>query len=389
MERKKLGIYIHIPFCVSKCNYCSFISFCNRQEQECKDYVNACLVEMKSYANIKGEYLVDTIYIGGGTPSTLFYGGISTLISGVKKYFNVCSNPEITIECNPNSLTIQKLREYKKAGVNRISIGLQCYSDKVLKSINRPHDKKDFVYAMQNIKLVGFSNVSVDMMLGLPHQRKSTIRRTINKIAKYNVPHVSCYSLILEKGTKLYDMVESNQVEIPSDDKSVEMYDLAYKLLKEKGYERYEVSNFAIKGYESKHNYKYWTGEDYVGIGVASHSLVKNERYHSYENLEDYIKYYNITQNGESVIVPSTQKLDCEVLNESDKREEKIMLSLRTMEGLNLKDFEKQFSENLLESKKSELEELKNLNLVVVKDDCIKLTDEGFHLLNQVILKLV
>lgn len=389
MERKKLGIYIHIPFCVSKCNYCSFISFCNIREQECKNYVNACLIEMKSYANIKNEYLVDTIYIGGGTPSTLFYGGISTLISGVKKYFNVSSNPEITVECNPNSLTIQKLREYKKAGVNRISIGLQCYSDKVLKCINRPHDKKDFVYAMQNIKLVGFNNVSVDMILGLPHQRKSTIRRTINKIAKYNVPHVSCYSLILEEGTKLYDMVQANQIEIPSEDKSVEMYDLANKLLKEKGYERYEVSNFAIKGYESKHNYKYWSGEDYVGIGVASHSLVKNERYHSFENLKDYINYYNATQTEESVIVPATKKLDCEVLDESSKREERIMLSLRTREGLDLVSFENDFSENLLETKKEEIEELKKLGLVGVTKDSIKLTDEGFHLLNQVILKLV
>ena len=407
--KKLLGLYIHIPFCEKKCDYCNFVSFC-KNDKEKKKYVECLLKEIafqgKNYS--KNEYAVDTIFVGGGTPTVLPFGEISKIFECIKSNFVVEKNAEITVECNPNSLTLEKLEEFKKSGVNRLSIGLQTYNNKLLKLIGRLHTKKEFDIAIKNAKEVGFTNINVDLILGIPNQKIFDVKREIKHLKKLGIPHISCYGLIVEENTKLSQNLERKVYKLPSEEKSVKMYDIANKMLSKSGINRYEVSNFAKSGFECKHNLKYWQDKEYLGLGVVSSSYVDGKRWKNTDSLKMYCEFFenfdykkfetndksktnNLKNDIQSNFNLSIEEIveDMEILSKQSKMEECVMLSLRTIQGIDLIEFNQKFEIDLLQQKKYEIEDLKIQNMIDIQNNHLFCTNDGFKLLNQIILQLI
>lgn len=376
---KTLGIYIHIPFCESKCDYCNFVSF--KQTDDIKEkYVNYLLKEMILCVDTYKDYLVDTIFIGGGTPSCLREKSIKNIMDFVMNNFNVDGSAEITIEANPNSLSLSKLREFKLAGINRLSIGLQAYNNKLLKSIGRIHTKKDFDNAVCNAKQIGFENISADILLGLPNQNMFDVEFELKHLVKLGLKHISAYGLIVEPNTKLCDRLGKNEIKLPSEQKSLKFYQKTLKFLKKHGFLRYEVSNFSKLGYESKHNLKYWNMNEYVGFGLSSHSFCNNTRWENTSNLNEYFELLN------KDILPQ-KNIEKQTID--DLKMEYIMTGLRKSSGINLEYYSTCYGEDLLITKKVQIENLLKLKLIEIKDGHLFAVDKGFEVLNQIILELV
>lgn len=378
---KKISIYIHIPFCHNKkCNYCDFVSFCDFDNKQ-EIYVKTLLKEIELRAKtLKDECEIATIFIGGGTPSVLMGEQIGSIIKVLKKHFRVCENAEITVEANPDTITEQKLKDYLSFGVNRLSIGGQTMNDRVLKMIGRQHTSKQLKNVVLLAKKVGFSNLNVDMMIGLPKQKIWDARKMLNFLIKHKVPHISCYSLILEENTPLWKSVKEKKTFLPKEEQTVKMYDFVYNKLKSKNYSRYEVSNFSKENFECEHNKNYWEMREYLAFGVAGHSFLNGERFENTSNFEDYIK--NI-QKGEFAVTK------CEKISLSEQKEENIMLSLRTNKGINLVDFNKNFSCDLLKDKEKEIEFLLKYKLIDLENDTLKVSENTYYLLNSIIARLV
>lgn len=314
-----LGVYVHIPFCERKCSYCAFSSFVSNEEEK-ERYISSLIEEITDFAkNEKRE--IDTIYIGGGTPSLLSISQMKKIIDCLKNNFVLNEKLEFSIEANPNSLTREKLEFYKENGINRLSIGVQTLEDEKLKNIGRIHTSE---MALNSIKLANkyFDNVSVDMLIGLPDMDKEMFLNQIEILTALNIKHISAYMLQIEEGTPLSKMAKENKIFLPEDDDSVEVYEEMAKLLKTKGFDRYEVSNFAKNGYECRHNVKYWTGEDYIGFGLSAHSYMGGVRFANAKKMDEY---YNrkIALN--------------ETLTKEQKIEEHIMLGLRCNRGVDKK----------------------------------------------------
>lgn len=395
---KNLGIYVHFPFCVSKCRYCNFCSETGKENRQV-EYIQCLLSEIKRNAKYCNSYKVDTIYMGGGTPSNMFDGAIATVLQQIKDSFYVDKNAEISIECNPNSLTYQKAMEWKQAGVNRVSVGLQTCNDKILKTIGRSHTSADYFNAIDVLKQAGFENINVDLMVGLPKMKLSDVRVTLKHVLRSGVSHVSCYSLILEEGTPLYYDVAKGLVKLPKEEKTLGMYNYVYKVLQENGYHRYEVSNFALKDCECRHNAHTWQMQEYMGFGCASHSFMnvshvdervlqmadnvpdnKFVRFHNAEKVDEYIK---LVSSGKSPVV------GCESLSTADMLEEYIMLSMRLSSGISNKFIKQNYGVDFFETKNAIIQNLIRLKLVECNGDNLYATDLGFTLLNKVILDLV
>jgi len=380
--KNNLSLYIHIPFCNSKCNYCSFVSVVGSNFQK-KNYVEALKKEIK----LQGEkynnfFSISTIYIGGGTPSSLPDGLIRDILSYVYKNFSVKSDAEITIELNPNSATPAKIYEYILAGVNRFSIGLQCTSGKVLKAMGRTHTGADFDVLIGTIRENGISNINADVMLGYPGQSLSDVKDTLNHLIELKLPHISSYMLSVEPGTKLETMVDKGVVYLPTENQVINMYNTTVSMLKKAGYNRYELSNFAKPGFMSKHNNVYWDRTDYLGVGASSHSYVGGVRFSNTSNIDSYV---DILENQNKVPVSHAKKI-----TKQEKKEEAIMLSLRREEGLNINKFKEEFGENLLVTKNAQLKNLIKLGFLILdNNNNIKVTDNGFLVLNRIILELV
>ncbi len=377
--KKKLSIYIHIPFCARRCGYCNFVTFVEK-ENYMFDYVNALIKEMKTYSKAAENYIVQSVYIGGGTPSYLHKGLMQKIFKALKENFSFMRNPEITIEANPNSLTEEKLEEYKACGVNRLSIGAQTCNNHILKNIDRLHNFDDFKQSLELAQAKGFDNISVDMLLGLPKQKKADVIKMLKYLVSHDVKHISAYSLILERGTPMFNKVSSGKAVLPTEDATVEMYNSVYKFLNKKGFKRYEVSNFAIPDYESVHNTVYWTLGEYIGLGVAAHSYFGGDRFANTTGLDDYI---NKIEAKKSPII------DRETLTPQEQKEETIMLSLRTSKGINIESFNYKFNCNLLEDKKTEINFLLNNRFIVVERGFLRLAENAFYVLNSVVQKLI
>ena len=374
---KDVGIYVHFPFCASKCKYCNFNSTADRNNMQL-DYFQALLKEIRMYANSKIN--IDTIFIGGGTPSIMFDGCISTLISEIKKHFNVMPNAEITLEANPNSVTNTKAQEWVMAGVNRVSVGLQTTNPNVLKLIGRVHTTKDYINAIDTIRNAGISNINTDILVGLPRQKMSHLKHTLKLITKLQCTHISVYSLILEENTQLFDMVNNNQIKLPSEEKSITMYNFAYRYLKDNGYTRYEVSNFAKKNYECKHNLHTWQLKEYLGFGAGAHSYFKNIRYCNIEGIESYI----------AKVMSDDKPIELsEKISTKESFEEYIMLGLRTKYGIDCDEIKERFKIDLLKTKKETINLLISQGFINLVYNRIIPTDEGVQVLNKLILELV
>lgn len=372
------GIYIHIPFCVKKCNYCDFISYVNCQNNIC-EYVQALCAEIKKEKEYGKDRMVDTIYFGGGTPSYIEANYIAQILQVIRQNFIVDKQAEITIECNPNSVTREKIATYLDAGINRISIGLQAKQESILKSIGRVHTVKEYKKAVALCHELGVTNINTDVMFGLPKQTYFKVKRTLKLAIKYST-HISAYSLILEEGTPLYESVQEGRVKLPMEDKVVRWYKRATKYLKRQRYNRYEVSNFALKGYECRHNLHCWQYQDYLGFGVASSSKIGDNRWTRTKDLKEYCSLVN---KGQSTVAEE------EKLAKGEQLEEYIMLGLRTKEGVQLDNLFDLFGYDLLKEKGEVIKRLESLHLLDITNGRVRLLDDGYYVMNAIIVELL
>lgn len=380
--KKSLSIYIHIPFCVSKCKYCAFVSTVATEDDKKRyfvDLLNEIKMQSKLYAS---NYSVSSIYIGGGTPSCLDYYYIRDLLSCLYKNFAIKNTAEITIEINPNSADKTKIREYILSGINRFSIGLQSINPKILKEMGRTHTVEDFQRVVSEIREYGIKNISADLILGYPGQKLSDIKEVIQFLIRMQIPHISTYMLQVENNTPLKTLVDNGAVSLPNEDTVVEMYDYIYNTLSKNGFSRYELSNFAKPTYESYHNSVYWKRKDYLGIGLAAHSYIDGTRF---ANTENIIKYANSIETKQEIPIEVSKNLTIE-----EKKEEFVMLSLRTKEGIDLVEYKTEFDDNLAFKKKDTIAGLIKMGyLILTNDNHLICTNKGFLVLNKLILELV
>lgn len=381
---KKIEIYIHIPFCVKKCAYCDFLS-CPADDETKERYVQALCREIEWSKDCLKEYLVDTVFIGGGTPSILEEKYIGQILETLRNAARVSDDSEITIECNPGTLTMEKLEAYKDAGINRISLGLQSANDKELKTIGRIHDYEEFKKSFNLARLAGFKNINVDLMSALPGQTLESYKDTLAKVITLNPDHISAYSLIVEDETPLKDMVESGELTLPSEDEEREMYYYTKEFLERTGYKRYEISNYAKDGYECRHNIGYWKRVEYLGFGIGAASLFKGERF---SNTSDINRYIHILENKDVMNADEIWEAlneNTESLTQNDEMEEFMFLGLRMTDGVSKAEFKDQFGKNIDTVYGEILEKLEKQELICSSDDIIKLTDKGIDISNIVL----
>lgn len=328
---KKLGIYIHIPFCVRKCQYCDFLSFPLAEYKEIKEsYLEALLDEITKSKQELSMYEADTVFFGGGTPSLLKGEEIERILNALRETIRMVDDVEITIEANPGTVDEEKLLWYKKAGVNRLSFGLQSANDEELKLLGRVHTYARFEESMILARKCGFDNINIDIMSALPYQTLETYHNTLKQVLKVKPEHISAYSLIVEEGTPFYERFGDDKGEetLPDEETDRQMYEDTLLYLQEEGYHRYEISNYAKEGYECRHNLKYWTLSDYAGFGLGSASLIGNSRI---KNTEQMHIYLDTSRRKE--------QRQIEILSEDDRMEEFMFLGLRTMQGVSKEMF--------------------------------------------------
>ena len=371
---KPLAIYIHVPFCVRKCAYCDFASFAGRQDVW-KKYFDALLGEMDSWKDKLRTCEVRSVFFGGGTPSLVPAEYIASVMARLKSHALFAPDCEITLEANPGTLTPEKLAVYRSAGINRLSIGVQSFDAGLLKSLGRIHSPEEAEAAVLMAKEAGFDNISIDLMYALPGQTMSQWLDTLKKAVSLPLKHISAYSLIVEEGTEMHRRVEAREVSIPDDDSVNEMQRMAVDFLGRNGFARYEISNYARPGFESRHNITYWEVGDYLGFGSAAHSLADNERFANPPELERYLA-------GERM-------LDRQRRCEADRKEEHIMLETRMTRGLDLAAWKQNFGEDFAEKHAHAVRKLENYGLIEIENGFLRLTTMGLELQDSVVLELL
>ena len=364
---KEIGVYVHIPFCKRKCYYCDFISFCEKDELQEK-YINTVIQEIEDFFNLNKNVKIKTIYIGGGTPS--FIDG--KYIEKIMNTFNKEGVVEATIEVNPGSASLEKLKKYKECGINRLSIGLQSTEDRLLKKIGRIHNYNDFLATYNLAREVGFDNINVDLMIGLPGQTIEDVKSSLNKVINLNPSHISVYSLIVEENTIIYNLIEQNKIVLPDEELERNMYWYVKNYLELGDYEHYEISNFAKNGKKSLHNLDCWNQKEYVGFGVSAHSYLNRKRFCNIGVLEEYIKDFKNTKEVQ------------EVQSFYETKQEYMLLGLRKIKGVCISHFKNKFGENPIFLFKNELNKLIEEGLLEITTNNIKLTNKGLNFANLV-----
>ena len=385
MGEKEIGLYVHIPFCKSKCLYCDFVSFANKNNMV-ERYIECVKKEIIQYATenktmsehgLEPKFIVKTIYIGGGTPSYIDEDYIVQIMETIKHNFEVKEDAEITIEVNPGTASKDKLEAYKKCGINRLSIGLQSTQNKILKNIGRIHTYEEFIITYAHAREAKFKNINVDLMINLPGQTLEDVKDSIKRIINLKPEHISVYSLIVEDNTPIKTLLEMHCLELASDEVERQMYWYVKETLEKHKYIHYEISNFAKEGHESKHNMDCWNQKEYIGVGLNASSFLDNKRYSNISALEQYIT--NIEQNemNKNLILEET-------LNEESKMNEYMMLGLRKIAGVNIQEFKNTFNVNPIVRFCKPLEKLTKEGLVQIDENSIKLTNKGIDLANLV-----
>ncbi len=412
MENRELGIYIHIPFCQHKCDYCDFVSFSDKQTY-IKSYMEAVKKEIQNYFNNKEmleNYTITTIYIGGGTPSYIdsqyILEMMKLLESKLKENKIKIEDMEITIEVNPGTVNKEKLEQYRKAKINRLSIGLQSATNTMLKQIGRIHTFEQFLKTYQLAKEVGFENINVDLMIGLPNQTIADIKRSLKEVIQLEPTHISVYSLIIEENTKIAQKIEKHELQEIDEELERNMYWYVKNTLELNGYVHYEISNFAKKGKESKHNMNCWKQKEYIGMGLSAHSYLNYVRYTNTSEMEQYIAQMNQLE-GQAVkdILDLVEKEDMsektdikenlishiqnvyeieEIQSIEDRKREYMLLGLRTMEGVSIANFKEKYMDNPIFLFRKELQTLVEEKLLIIDGDYIRLTNKGLDLANLV-----
>ncbi|MBE6958039.1 MAG: radical SAM family heme chaperone HemW [Ruminococcaceae bacterium] len=376
--KKPLGIYIHIPFCRSKCHYCDFYSVTELDNQITNGYLDAICDHIREAGPLAPDYRVDTIYFGGGTPS--YFGGdaLAAILATVRKAFDVASDAEITFEANPDSITPKLLRRLRGEGFNRVSLGVQCSDNAILQAIGRPHDYETAVDAVKMIRRAGFKNLSLDLIFGLPEQDLTHWENTLQEVLKLQPEHISCYGLKIEEGTPFFR--HQDKLRIADDDTQADMYKSTVDILRAAGYKQYEISNFCKRGRESRHNMKYWTGGEYLGFGPDASSDFAGKRFALIRDVHGYI---NGIRSGGQVLA------EIQTVPHRERAGEYLMMHLRTTYGISGKEYEHKFLlpfaplEKELEKCRQHGHALRGI------DGRWHLTPEGFLVSNTIITNLM
>lgn len=373
-ENRNLGIYIHIPFCVQKCNYCDFCSFAGEGDEVREKYVDALICEMEKYSNAARGRVVDTVYFGGGTPTLLKISSFERIFDHLRKSFHISESSEISCEANPATADYEYLRALRALGVNRLSIGLQSANEDELRALGRIHTAADFADTVKDARRAGFDNISADVMYGIPHQTPESLERTLRFVIDLGLEHISAYGLKIEDGTPFGKMRDT--LPLPEEDIEADMYLLCTDLLKKSGYEKYEISNFAHKGYESAHNIKYWECREYLGIGVAAHSYFDGVRWANSREFASYLR-------GEDVVCERRRITPAEQLTEY------VMLHMRTSRGVVHTEFESLFGKGFDEAFGKSLEKYIATGYVVKEGGRTFFSDRGMLVSNYILADIL
>ena len=373
-----LGIYIHVPFCRSKCTYCDFYSVTDKNDKLMDAYLHAICRHIKESGPLAPDYKVDTIYFGGGTPSFFGADGMTSILNTIRKHFDVDSRAEITFEANPDSISPRLLRKLRREGFNRVSLGIQCDDDQILEKIGSPHNYDQAVKAVKRIRRARYRNLSLDLIYGLPGQTVEGWEKTLRNVLQLEPEHISCYGLKVEPGTPLYEY--QDHCDLPDDDAQADMYLMTIDILRREGYRQYEISNFAKKGMASRHNLKYWTGKEYLGFGPDASSDFAGKRFTTVRDVKAYIE--GIRNNGQ--VLSEVQDIP-----RRERAGEYLIMRLRTTAGIRREEYERQF---LLRF--DPLEEVLRKcearhHAILSGDGHWKLTPEGFLLSNSILSDLL
>lgn len=394
-SNKEIELYIHIPFCVKKCNYCDFLSFAPdtfTNDLLTKEmYVNALCSEIEFKSHIYGNNTVTSIFIGGGTPSSLATSLIVRIMDSVHSFFKVAIDAEITIECNPGTVDFEALSIYKSLGINRLSFGLQSTDNNELKLLGRIHDYRSFVNSIEATLKAGFDNYNVDIMYGLPGQNISILHKTLSDVTRFSPKHLSVYSLIIEEGTPFYEKYNDDYIIqcqgkitsfLPKESELCEMTDFVKAFLKGRGYNQYEISNYAKNGYECRHNIGYWKRAEYIGIGLGAASLYDNVRYKNITDIDKFIKNWSMSN-------PISEYESKESLSDDEAMAEFMILGLRMNEGVSADEFHNIFGRSLGDVYKENIHELIQQGLIVNEGGRIRPTSNGLELQNIIAGKFI
>ncbi len=374
------SIYIHIPYCIKKCNYCDFNSY-TLGNISIMEYLKALNIEMSMLSQLYNSKEIKTVFIGGGTPTILSVKEMEYLFTSLEEHYPYLDKEiEFSMEANPGTLHIDKLRIMRDYGVNRISLGVQAFQDKLLSSIGRIHGEKDIYNNLENIKKLGFKNISIDLMFGLPNQNIDMLKESLNKFFQLDIPHISVYNLIIEEGTQFYNLYNKDMLSLPSEEEDLAMYLLTIEEMKNNNYKHYEISNFSLAGFECKHNINYWKNSEYIGLGAGAHGYIDNTRYENIKGIGMYIESLN------KQILP--RELEYLVPIE-EKKENKLMLGLRMIDGVNFSEFQYEFKDDLRIKFKKQIKKLAKLGLIIIDGNNIRLSEKGIIYGNEVFAEFV
>ncbi|MDO4529319.1 MAG: radical SAM family heme chaperone HemW [Lachnospiraceae bacterium] len=418
---KKLRLYLHIPFCVRKCKYCDFVSFAGKEEQF-EAYVDSLCNEIRVRGEVYKDREISSIYIGGGTPSILPEDLMERIVNALNQSFHISGTKEkrkgfhlqkkirpvteFSIECNPGTVDKKKLKAYKKMGINRISFGLQTSDPEGLKALGRIHSFDDFIESFESAREAGFDNINVDLMQAIPEQTLSGWQRTLALLTTWKPEHISAYSLIVEEGTPFYEMQQKGQLILPDEDEEREIYYYTKEFLEKCGYRRYEISNYAIPGFECRHNIGYWKRDDYLGLGLNSSSMVDNLRWKNTEDLSDYMEVFSHpfseaeffrgdkplpeqTGEGEQNVPVSKIIKDVHPLSHKEQMEESMFLGLRMTEGISKQEFFDTFRQDFDYTYGETVLKLKEKGLLKEEEGRVFLTDKGVDISNTVLAEFL
>ena len=373
MATDSIGLYVHIPFCVSKCKYCDFTSFSNVGCSDREKYIDCLISEIESYSG--QDITVDSIFFGGGTPSLLTVTQFEKIYSAIKKTFSVADGCEFTVEVNPKTVDGEKLSSFVRCGVNRISIGMQSIHENELKYLGRIHTFNEFIDCYNMVVDAGITNINVDVMYGIPQQTEKSFLKTLKKVAELNPGHISVYGLIIEPGTPFYD--KRNSLPVPSEEEEVSMYYDACELLASEGYLHYEISNYCKSGYECVHNLKYWENKRFIGVGLSAYSYMGNMRYGNTKNFSVYLSSDNTKYRTVDEIDPEAERF------------EYVMMHLRTSNGIRLSEYREKFSSDFLADCGDAFKKYVDNGYVECSPDSVRLTERGFYISNTIISDIV
>jgi oxygen-independent coproporphyrinogen-3 oxidase len=374
MKIEPIGLYVHIPFCLKKCNYCDFCSFSTLEKQERDLYLSRLTEEILGYKR-SDKIHVDTVFFGGGTPSLLEPSEFFKICDAVSDSFEILPDTEFTVEANPKTLNKDKLRAFTSRGVNRISLGMQSIHENELKMLGRIHNAIDFQNAYQLCQESGIQNINIDVMYGIPEQTASSFQKTLEYVTSIQPAHISAYGLILEEGTKFWDV--RNSLPLPSEDAECDMYNLACRFLSSNGYSHYEISNYSKPGFESKHNLKYWRDKEYIGVGISAYSYFNDRRYGNSRSLAEYL-----SENPK-------QYVSEDFISKSESAYEFAMLAFRLGEGLLLSEYKNRYGTDFLIGREERINDYVKAGYMGRTDERIFLTEKGFYVSNTILTDLL